>query len=424
MTDPDRHRPPDTSSRVRWRLHELLETGNRHDWASYAVDGFLFGLIVTNVIAFAASTVPSIADAFGPELEWFNLISVLIFTAEYVARLWVCVELPLLREMRPVRARLKFAAMPLQIIDLLAILPFYLGNLFGIDLRVLRVLRLMRFFKIARYSPALQTLLRVMQTEAYSLAGAFIIMLALILFASTAMYFIERDAQPDAFGSIPLAMWYALATLTTVGYGDVVPVTTAGRMVGGLFMIFGLALFALPIGILSSGFARENSRREFVITWNMVARVPLFARLSANDVARIMRLLQSHRFASGTYIFRADASADCMYFIAAGEVDIIIGGGDPVTLTVGDHFGEMALLEQRRRRVGAIARTDCHLLQLDAEEFTDLMTRHDDIARHIRAVAALRKQGHWQEGDPADPGSGTADIPHVSGAGAVDDEAI
>ena len=417
MVVPDHVPAQDRTGRLRWRLHELLETGTRRDWASYAVDGFLFVLIVANVFAFAAATVPWIAEAYGVELEWFNLVSVVIFTVEYIARLWVCVDLPLLREMRPWRARIKFAAMPFQIIDLAAILPFYLGNLFGIDLRILRVLRLLRFFKIVRYSPALQTLLRVVQTEAYSLIGALIIMLALILFASTAMYFIERTAQPEVFGSIPAAMWYALATLTTVGYGDVVPVTTAGRMVGGLFMVFGLALFALPIGILSSGFARENSRREFVITWNMVARVPLFARLSAGDVGRIMRLLQSHRYAAGTYIFRTDTPADSMYFIAAGEVDVLVSGDKPVTLTEGDHFGELALLEQRRRRVGAVARTDCHLLELDATEFADLMARHEDIARHIRAVAALRKQGHWQEGDPADPESGTADIPHIADDG-------
>ncbi|HSM39992.1 MAG TPA: ion transporter, partial [Afifellaceae bacterium] len=254
-------------ARRRWRLHEILEVGSISDRASVTFDTCIVLLIIANVIVFAISTVHELHLRYLVWFEAFNLISVAIFTVEYLARLWVCIDLPPLRHLPTWKARMKFAATPLMIIDLMAVLPFYFGNLFGVDLRILRVLRLLRFLKIARYSPALQILLRVVRSELWALFGALIIMMSLILLSAALLYFVEREVQPEAFGSLPAAMWWSLATLTTVGYGDVVPVTVIGKMFGGLFMVFGLAMYALPIGILSSGFAREIARNEFVITW-------------------------------------------------------------------------------------------------------------------------------------------------------------
>jgi voltage-gated potassium channel len=395
----------------RWRLHEILEVGSISDRASVLFDTFIVVLIITNVIVFAASTVADLDAVYGNWFELFNLASVMIFTLEYLARLWICIDLPPLRHMVPWKARLKFAMTPLLIIDLLAILPFYLGNLVGVDLRVLRVLRLLRFLKIARYSPALQILLRVVKSELWALFGALIIMASLILLSAALLYFIEREAQPEQFGSLPAAMWWSLATLTTVGYGDVVPVTPLGKVFGGMFMLFGLAMYALPIGILSSGFAREIARNEFVITWNMVARVPLFARLEASEVAEIMKLLQSHRHGAGSIILRPGDRAESMYFISEGEVRVEARGGEVVILKEGDHFGEMALLEKRRRRVAVVAQTDCLLLQLDAQDFEYLLATHNHVAEHMRTISDLRKSGEWHENDPAEPESGSWTIP-------------
>ncbi len=395
----------------RWRLHEILEVGSISDRASIIFDTFIITLIVANVIVFAASTVADLAAAYHLWFELFNITSVLVFTVEYMARLWVCIDLPPLRHMAPWKARLRFAATPLLIIDLLAILPFYLGNLFGVDLRVLRVLRLLRFLKIARYSPALQILLRVLRSELWALFGALIIMFSLILLSASLLYSVEREAQPEQFGSLPAAMWWSLATLTTVGYGDVVPVTPAGKVLGGMFMMFGLAMYALPIGILSSGFAREIARNEFVITWNMVAKVPLFAKLEASEVAEIMKLLQSHRHAAGSIILRPGDRAESMYFISFGEVRVETRRGDVVYLHEGDHFGEMALLEKRRRKVAVVAQTDCLLLQLDAQDFEYLLATHGHVAEHMRKISELRKIGEWHEGDPAEPETGEWTIP-------------
>lgn len=394
----------------RWRMHEVLEVGSISDRASVTFDTFIILLIIANVIVFAISTVHELHLRYLVWFEAFNVISVAIFTVEYLARLWVCVDLPPLRHLPTWKARMKFAATPLMVVDLLAVLPFYLGNIFGIDLRILRVLRLLRFLKIARYSPALQILLRVVRTELWALFGALIIMMSLILLSAALLYFVERDVQPEAFGSLPAAMWWSLATLTTVGYGDVVPVTVIGKMFGGLFMVFGLAMYALPIGILSSGFAREIARNEFVITWNMVARVPLFAQLEASEVAEIMKLLQSHKYPAGTIILRPGDRAESMYFISEGSVRVEARGADVVTLNEGDHFGEMALLEKRRRRVAVVAQTDCQLLQLEAQDFEYLLATHAHVAEHMKTISKLRKSGDWHEDDPAEPSrSGKSD---------------
>jgi len=257
-----------------WRrdVHNILEVGGEAHPAGYFVNSFIIALILLNAIAFAAETVPSIAASHGTGLDNFNAISVAIFTIEYILRVWSAVDIPILSRMPHWRARLRFMLRPIMIVDLLAVLPFYLQWFIPIDLRILRVLRVFRLLKITRYSPALQTLGRVLEDEYRTLIGALIVMLIVLLFASTAMYFLERDAQPDKFGSIPDAAWWSLATLTTVGYGDVVPVTPLGKVFGGVVMVLGLCMFALPVAIIATGFSQESSRHQFVVTWSKVAR--------------------------------------------------------------------------------------------------------------------------------------------------------
>ena len=382
----------------RRRCHDILEYSNDADPVSAGVNIGLVVLIVANVLAFAAETIPDLAARYGDAFALFNLVSVIIFTVEYVLRIWSCVEIPMLSQVRAYRARLRFAAQPLQLIDLAAILPFYLSFIFGIDLRILRVLRLFRFLKLARYSPALYSLGRVIANERRALTGALLVMVALLLFAASGMYFLERRAQPEVFGSIPSAAWWAIATLTTVGYGDVVPVTPFGRLFGALVMLFGLASFALPIGIIATGFAQEANRREFVITWGMVARVPLFAQLDASAVARITALLHSRSYPANVPVMRIGERADAMFFITAGEVVVEVAG-DPVTLGEGDFFGEMALLDDRAHRHNVNTVTRCRVLVLDKSDFERLCHREPDIVTHIKGVAEARQKA------AAEPGS-------------------
>ena len=227
------------------------------------------------------------------QLRWLEIGSVGIFTVEYLARLWCSPEVPFLKRMPAWRARLAFAGRAPMLIDLLSILPTYLSMIVPLDLRILSVFRLFRFLKFNRYSPAMHTLTRVLANERRALAGALMLVLVALLFAASGMYLIESEAQPQAFGSIPQAAWWAIVTLTTVGYGDVYPITAIGKVFAGVVMLCGLIVLALPIAIISTGFAQEVNRRDFVLTWTMLARIPMFAELDANSVGALLGLLKA-----------------------------------------------------------------------------------------------------------------------------------
>jgi voltage-gated potassium channel len=254
----------------------------------------------------------------------------------------------------------------------------------------LRVFRLFRLLKLVRYSPALQTLGRVLADEYRALFGALLVMLVLLLFASTGMYFLERHAQPEAFGSIPASAWWALSTLTTVGYGDVTPTTGWGKVLGGVVMLLGVGMFALPIAIISTGFAQESSRHQFVVTWSMVARVPLFATMSEAEVAEITKLLYTRNYMPGMPMVRAGDAGDSMFLIASGEAVAEISRGKHATLKEGDFFGEMALLEHRRHKHDVVAKTRCRVYVLDSTSLARLSRHHPEIMRRIRAEAEHR----------------------------------
>ncbi len=375
--------------KIRSRLFQILETGARTDQVSRVFDGLMVTLIIANVIAVVASTMTEIGLEYASEFLVFEVVSVAIFTAEYIARLWVSLELPSLQRQHPIKARLRYALTPWLLIDLFAILPFYLAFIIPIDLRALRVFRLIRFFKLARYSPALTSLSRVIREERRALLAALVVMVGLLLFSSSVMFYLEGDVQPEAFGSIADAMWWSLVTLTTVGYGDVVPLTVPGRIFGGIVSIFGIGMYALPIGILASGFASEVRRRDFVVTWGMVARVPLFEHLDALNIAEIAKLLKSRVIDAHTLIAVAGDVAECMYFIESGEVTLTIGTKE-VTLGPGDFFGEVSLLRKTERVATVVATTRCQLMELDAADFHILMDSNPDMREQVVAVAEER----------------------------------
>ena len=376
--------------RCRRDVHDILEVGGDAHPAGRFVNVFIVVLIFLNAFAFAAETVDGLAVRYDPYFRAFNIFSVAVFSIEYLLRLWSAVDIPMLSRMKPWKARLRFASRPIMLIDLFAVLPFYFSWLVPVDLRVLRVLRLFRLLKLVRYSPALQTLGRVIENEYRALLGALLIILVLLLFASTAAYFLEREAQPDKFGSVPAAAWWALATLTTVGYGDIVPVTPLGKMLGGVVMLLGVGMIALPVAIIATGFNQESSRHQFVITWSMVARVPLFATMDESEIAEITKLLYARNYLPGVPIVRAGGVGDAMYLIASGDAEVEIGRDKRVVLKDGDFFGEMALLERRRHKHDVVAMTKCRIYVLDAEALSRLARSHPKILRHIREVARTR----------------------------------
>lgn len=238
------------------RIYETIEEAEEGNRVSEIFDVFLIALIFLNVVALILGTVEEIYQVSPGSFILFEYGSVAIFTVEYLLRVWSCTENP--NYAHPLKGRLRFMVSTLALIDLLAVLPVYFVffiNLRGLDLRFLRVVRLLaRIVRLGRYFSSLRTLGRVLHAKRGDLTAVVSVLFLLLVMTSSMMFFAENRAQPEEFASIPKAMWWSIITLTTVGYGDVFPVTGAGRLLAGVIAIVGIGLFALPAGILGSGF--------------------------------------------------------------------------------------------------------------------------------------------------------------------------
>ncbi|MDF2619459.1 MAG: putative transcriptional regulator, Crp/Fnr family [Xanthobacteraceae bacterium] len=372
--------------RQRKRCYEILERDSARDPLAEKINIALIALIVLNVIVAVLETVPSLLLRDYTAFRAFEYVSLIVFAVEYALRVWVSPEDPRYRGLPHRLARRRYMMTPVAIVDLIAWLPFVISMMFGVNLRTLAILRLLRFIKLARYSPGMQSLLEVLEREWQSLVACFWLLAAAVLIAASAMYVAEGSVQPEHLGSIPAAMWWAMSTVTTVGYGDVYPVTAAGRIIAGVTMVTGIVMIALPVGIIATAFVDVIKRRDFVITWGMVARVPLFADLDAAGIGEIHRMLSSHTAQPGEVIARRGDVATSMYFIASGEVTLEFAD-EMVVLGEGQFFGEMALLHTTRRAATARARTRCMMLMLDAEDLADVIRRHPAIGERVRAMA-------------------------------------
>jgi voltage-gated potassium channel len=252
---------------LRSAIYVVLDNGKNGSALSKLVDVFLVSLIVVSIGAVILESIPALESRYEAWFFWIELFTVLVFTAEYIFRVWSCVENPAYsgEPGQRIRQRLRFAVTPYALIDLIAILPFYLvtlGLAGGIDMRFLRAVRLLRILKLTRYSSAFDMLVACCRENKQSLGAAFFVLMTVMLLAASGIYFFERESQPVAFGSIPAAMWWAFATLTTVGYGDVTPVTAGGKVFGALITVIGVGMVALPTGILASGYAQQIRLRS------------------------------------------------------------------------------------------------------------------------------------------------------------------
>ena len=375
--------------RLRQRLYSVLEFGPTAGLVSAAVNWILIGLIILTLAATVLESVPRLAAAHGAVFETIEWVALATFSLEYVARLWTAVEHPPWRRLGPIRSRLRFVASPTGLIDLAAVLPFWLSFIVAADFKAFLVLRLIRFFKLTRYSPAMRSLLEALYAERRALLGCFVILCGATLVAAALMHVAEGATQPEKFGTIPDAMWWAIVTLGTVGYGDAVPVTAAGRLVAGLTIFVGLLMVALPVGIVATAFANEVHRRDFVVTWGLMARIPLFSELSATQIADVMKILRSQKADKGTIIARRGEPAHSMYLIVDGEVEIRLRHKH-VHLGAGNFFGEVAALRQSRRSATVIALRTTRLLALDASDLHSLMDREPQIATRIWDAARTR----------------------------------
>jgi len=374
---------------LRRRVYQVLEQGPVGDAMGVVVDRLLVALILINLIAVALESVPEIGAHYALGFVAIEIFSLVVFTVEYGLRLWVAIEHGPHRHLAAMHSRLKYALSPAGIVDLVAVLPFWFALVLPDDLRLLLVLRIVRFFKFARYSPAMRSLLDVLYRERRALFGCLVITMGSALVAAALMHLAEGKVQPDKLGTIPDALWWAIVTVGTIGYGDVVPITALGKLIATGTIFLGLIMMALPVGIIATAFADQIHRRDFIVTWGMIARVPLFAELDAAAISDIMGLLRAQVAEAGETIVRAGDPAHSMYFIAAGEVEVALKK-EMLRLGVGHFFGEVAVLRRARRSATATALTRTNLLVLSAQDLHALMQRDPRIAARIKDVVEKR----------------------------------
>jgi voltage-gated potassium channel len=344
------------------------------------------GLVLAILLSVGSASIITLPDL--PAFERFDChvaaaIAGVMFLAEYFWRIW---RAPLLDPDRP-HARRHYVFSFIGIVDLLSAAPL-LGLVVPELADTLLIGQLLALFKLSRLTPALSLVATVLKSEWRALAAALLVMLVLLVIASGVMYLLERGAQPTVFSSIPRSLWWGIVTMATVGYGDMTPVTGFGRLFGGFVMLLGIAMFAVPAGILATGFATEIRRRDFVVTWNAVARVPLFSGLDATRIAAIARLLKPQIVPQRQVVVRRGEPADAMFFIMDGEAEVEIE--PPVRLAKGQFFGEVGLLLDTTRNATVAALSECRLLVLDRADFQRLMAQHPDLKARIEAIAAER----------------------------------
>ncbi|WP_286831104.1 MULTISPECIES: ion transporter [Kordiimonas] len=378
-----------TTQTARQRTYNFLEMGSFAGRKAAVFEGFMIALILLNVLAVVLETVDSLWQAYSPWFRAFDAISIGIFTVEYLARVWASAEREAVPGDTVLGRRIRYIFSPLALIDLIAIIPFYLGQMTGLDLRALRIFRLLRLLKLVRYSPALSSLARVIYAERQALLAAMVIMVGLEVFASTLMYLVEREAQPEVFGSIPAALWWALATFTTVGYGDAVPVTDLGKVIGGVVMIMGFIFYAVPIGIIASGFTDEVHRREFVVPVGVVDDLPALRKLPKDIAKELASRVRSVTMVPGTVLTRRSDRDNGIYFILSGEITVFYHHR-AIPLNAGDFLGECSLISDRGAQPASVARSRCRVMWLDSTELQILMSIYPPLLDELREFATRR----------------------------------
>jgi voltage-gated potassium channel len=337
------------------------------------------------LLGMTALTVPDLRNSFG---LWLNI------------GLWLCLGYfvfdGVVRSSASRRTGkvLQYLGTPAGIIDLLSIVPVPVALVGGVAPETAWLFAALWVLKLTQDSPAFAQLGRVFVVEAKALASVLVLFLIALFLASAAMYALERQNQPQVFGTLPAALWWAVETLTTTGYGDEVPLTALGRLLGAMVMICGIATFGLWTGILATGFAAENRRRNFIQTWDLVSKVPFLQTLDPSAITEITHMMRRVEVPARTAVIRRGKVGDCMYFIAEGEVEVDVEPA-PVRLGAGAFFGELALLGDLIRTANVSTTNSSTLLVLDLADFRTVMAHHSELARAIDAEAK-RRQGDNQ----------------------------
>ena len=381
---------------MRAHVNQILHS-NAQPIAHILVKG-LFLLAVGVVVAIAmVETLPNSDYTNNNFIRHIREAAWIVLTVEFFLRIWAEPERTTPRG--ALVSRIAYLRSPLGIVDLLAVLPAWINLVHAVDLHWFELAAALSLFKLSRYVPALSLVWNVVVRQSRSIFAALVVLSILLVVAATVIYFFEYEAQPDSFESIPQSLWWAITTMATVGYGDMAPITPIGRLIGGIAMVFGIAMFAVPAGILASGFAEELRKRDFVVNWQSVARVPLFARLDATAIASVAQLLKPRSVSANQAIVRRGDVADSMYFIMEGEVEVELTP-TPVRLKQGEFFGEIALIQNIRRTATIFSITNCRLLVLEAVDFHRLVDQVPELKEHIEQTSEERlSHNHRQSED-------------------------
>ena len=337
-----------------------------------------YSSVVIGVVAMVMLTVKSVYDT---AQHWI------------IGILWAClifffIEL-VIRIRRSILTHTPYLLTLQGILDITGVIAVPVALLAGVEPRTAWLLAVVWLLKAIPGVQRLQHLRRVIVQEAGALFSVLVLFLAVLFLGSVIGYFLERDVQPETFGDVPSALWWAVITLTTTGYGDVTPVTPLGRIVAGVIMICGLGVFGLWTGILANGFATEMRRSNFLKAWESVSRVPFLADLGPSAIADVTRVLHPIDLPPRVMIIRKGQHGDCMYFIASGEVEVELQG-KKLTLGEGAFFGEMALLGNSLRGANITTKRMSKLLVLDLVDFRLLMARYPELAKTIDIEAERR----------------------------------
>jgi voltage-gated potassium channel len=367
--------------------------------------GFHLVALVAGLLAIAISSIDGTPLLLDEILTIVVVAVAVVFFAEYVARLWVAPEASRYSDLSDRMARLRWAISPEGLIGLLAVLPVFalaFGSMHA-DSDVAPLFCILWVLKLSLHAPAMSTLARVIVNERGILTSVLIIFVTVLVAAGTATHMLERGAQPKAFGDIPSALWWAVVTLTTTGYGDVVPQTVGGKMVGSVVMVSGILVLALMTGILATGFAEEERRREYLRVWDQVTRVPMFTELGTVTLSEIVGKLRVRHYPPRIVVVRRDEPGDSMFFISEGEVEVRLPH-ITVGLKQGTFFGEMALLDRLPRSATVVTTQPTTLLVLYASDFYEIAANIPSLVEAVEREAQRRRaenQGRAAKAKPS-----------------------
>jgi voltage-gated potassium channel len=381
-----------TTSTIRARVYAILRySDNSPDgrrWRSFHL--FILG---SGLLAVTLSSIESLPDFVDQMLAVVIALVAAVFLVEYVLRLWTAPEAPGYGDLPDKRARLRWAFSATGLIGLLAVVPALAITTRTVkaDSDLAAIFCILWILKLSIHAPAMGTLMRVISNESARLASVLIVFIIILVAAATATHFFERDRQPELFGSLPAALWWAVVTLTTTGYGDVVPHTIGGKMVGSVVMVSGILVLALMTGILATSFSEEERRREYLRVWDQVIKVPMFTELGTVTLSEIVSKLRVRHYPPRFVVVRRDEPGDSMFFISEGEVEVRLPR-EPVRLGPGGFFGEMALLDRLPRSATIVTTQPTTLLVLYASDFYQIASHIPSLVAAVEKEARRRRQ--------------------------------